>query len=327
MKVLVTGATGLIGSHLTQQLLEAGDEVVVFRREDSRLDLLGAAARHVEHRIGDIRDVQDVLHALRGIDSAYHTAAFLGFGGRRDESQLHDVNVSGTAHVVNAAVRLGTRRVVFTSSIAALGRTSSEGRLIDETTPWSGTSTASAYARSKHLAELEVHRGIAEGLDGVIVNPALVFGPGRTGENTGALVDAIRRGRLPAYPTAGVTCVVDVADVAAGHRFAMARGQTGERYLLGSENLAWKEIFIQLAEAFGVKPPSLGISPAWIPPLGMLAEWMGRVLGRSTGLTRETARSVGHAFLFSNRKAVEELGATFVPFRETARRLADTWPR
>ncbi len=327
MKVLVTGATGFIGSELVRHLLAAGDEVVILRRPASRLNQLGSSASLVVHRLGDVRDPIDVLDAMEGIDAVYHTAAYVGFAGKRDAVRLHDVNVGGTAHVVNAAVRQGVRRVVFTSSIAALGRASGPGTLIDESNPWHASPYDTLYARSKHLGELEVHRGIAEGLDGVIVNPALVFGPGRLDENTGALVEAIRRGRLPVFPRSGVRCVVDVSDVAEGHRLAMARGRTGERYFLGSENLSWQDIFSILARAFGVKPPRWPLHPRGVFLLGTLAEFAGIALDRPAGLTRETARSVGQAYHYSNRKAVQELGITFRSFEATARRMAEAWPR
>ncbi|MCH8961424.1 MAG: SDR family NAD(P)-dependent oxidoreductase [Bacteroidetes bacterium] len=251
MKTLVTGATGFIGSELTRQLLQEGVRVRILRRATSRLDLLGEAAQHVEHVLGDVTDPPSLCEAMADVGQVYHVAAYVGLGGRRDHARLHRVNVGGTAHVVNAALEAGVERLVHTSSIAALGRPE---RPIDETTEWHASSANTAYAVSKHEAELEVYRGIAEGLDAVIVNPSLVFGVGRPGENTRLIAERIRDGKIPATPGGG-TNVVDVEDVAAGHRQAMRHGKTGERYLLGGENISWKTIFGTLAEALGVAPP------------------------------------------------------------------------
>lgn len=321
MKALVTGATGLVGSALVRHLIESGDEVRVLRRASSRLDLLAGLTDRIEHHLGDVRDPESVHAAMAGVDEVYHAAAYLGFGGRRDMDLLHDVNVTGTAQVVNAALRLDIRRLVLTSSMAAFGRPADPTLMIDESLEWHESKETTGYARTKHLAELEVQRGIAEGLDAVIVNPALVFGPGRSEENTGRLVDAVRRRRMPAYPR-GATCVVDVVDVASGHRQAMRIGRTGERYFLGGENLSWREIFALLADALGVQPPGRPVSPSLALAGATVVELTARLLGMNPRLTREAVRTSGHIYRYSNRKAVEELGLQFRPFAETARRIA-----
>ena len=235
---------------------------------------------------------------------------------------MHAVNVGGTANVVNAALAEGARRLVLTSSQAALGRPETPVGVIDETAEWTASKANTAYAKSKHEAELEVHRGIAEGLDAVIVNPAVIFGPGRAGENTMEIVDKVRQGRMPAAPSGG-TNVVDVEDVAAGHRAAMAQGGTGERYFLGSENLRWKEILDTLADAFGVPGPRFVLSPKVALAAGTLSEVAATLTRSRPTLTRETARISGRFYRYDNRKAREELSVTFRPFRATAERIAD----
>lgn len=321
--ILVTGATGFLGSVLVRQLLAENEPVRILRRATSSLDLLADAADRVEHTVGDVTDAASVRTAMHGIEFVYHTAAFVGFGGKKDAQQLHAVNVGGTANVVNAALAEGVRRLVLTSSQAALGRPETPVGVIDETAEWSASKANTAYARSKHDAELEVHRGIAEGLDAVIVNPAVIFGPGRAGENTMEIVEKVRRGRMPAAPSGG-TNVVDVEDVAAGHRAAMARGETGERYFLGAENLRWKEILDTLAEAFGVADPRFVLPPGLALAAGTLAEAVAAVTRSRPTLTRETARISGRFYRYDNRKAREQLGVTFRPFRATAERIAAT---
>lgn len=323
MKTLVTGATGFIGSELVGQLLATGTEVRILRRATSRLDLLGDAVDKVEHAIGDVTDPGSLLRAMRGVHRVYHTAAFVGFGGKKDHAALARVNVGGTANVVNAALKAGVERLVHTSSIAAFGRPEHEAGILDETAVWHASRVNTAYAVSKHEAELEVYRGLAEGLDAVMVNPALVFGIGRPGENTREMAEKLRDGKIPAVPVGG-TNVVDVRDVAAGHIAAMHHGATGERYFLGSENLYWRTIFDTLAEALGVEPPRRTLSPTPALALATASEAVAFLTRTRPLITREIARSAARFYTYSNQKAIDHLGCTFRPFRETARWMAQT---
>ena len=318
---LVTGATGLVGAALVRQLVDAGEPVRILRRDSSPLTLLGPAAARVEHAAGDVTDPDAVADAMVGVGRVYHAAALLDFGGKRAEKRLFEVNVGGTAHVVDAAREAGVERLVHVSSIAALGRPEEPGGAIDEATPWVESAMNTAYARSKRAAEQEVQRGVAEGLDAVIVNPALVFGIGRPGEGTMRIVERARRGRLWLAPP-GTTAVVDAEDVAAGMRAAMARGATGERYVLSAENLPWTTLLATLSDAFGQAGPR-GVVPGGALVAGAVAaETLARVTFTSAKLTREQARAAAAAYRYANRKAVDELGVAFRPFRETAERLA-----
>ncbi len=322
MPTLVTGATGFIGSEITRQLLDRGDDVRILRREASMLDLLGEAAAHVEHAVGDVTDPDSLVAAMQGVEQVYHAAAYVGFGGRRARQRLFRINVQGTAHVVNAALKTGVGRLVHTSSMAAFGRPEHGDGRIDEATPWQPSRAITAYARSKYEAEMEIHRGLAEGLDAVMVNPSLVFGVGREGDNTRQIAERIRDGKIPAYP-AGGTNVVDVRDVAAGHLRAMALGVTGERYFLGSENLSWKAIFETMADAFGVAPPRFRLPPRLAVTLAALSEAAAFATRSRPVMTRAMARQTARVHVYDHRKAVDELGCSFRPFSETARHLAD----
>lgn len=323
LHILVTGATGLVGSELTRQLVARGHRVRILRRTTSRLDLLGDTAHQVEHAYGEVNDLDSLRAAMEGITHVYHTAAFVGFSGKQDEARLFEVNVEGTAHVVNAALDRGIRRLVHTSSMAAFGRPEQEDTVIDENTPWQRSRHNTRYARSKYEAEREVFRGIAEGLDAVIVNPALIFGIGRPGENTRQIIDQVRHRRIPAFPSGG-TCVVDVRDVVDGHLRAMEQGQTGERYFLGGENLSWRVILTTLAEAFGVVPPRYILAPGPAMGLACLSEAVAGLTHTRPLLTRETARTSSRSYRYSNRKAREMLAWTPRPFQETANWLAAT---
>ena len=307
---------------LTRRLVDDGVDVRIFRRDTSSLDLLGRYAERVDHAVGDVTHARSLYDAMQGIDRVYHVAAKVSFGPGEQEA-LRRVNADGTANVVNAALKAGVDRLVHTSSMAAFGRPAEPKGLIDETSEWQGAPHRSAYARSKRRAELEVHRGIAEGLDAVMVNPSLVFGVGGPDTNTRRIVDAVRSGWLLVVPPGG-TNVVDVRDVAAGLRAAMAKGETGRRYFLGSENLSWKAFTHMLAEAFGVEPPRYTMPRSLLTLGGVVAEGFATLTRTQPFLTRSTARTASRTYRYENNRARTELDCTFRPFEETARHIADT---
>ena len=316
--ILVTGATGFVGSALVRRLVTEGADVRVLRRASSSLDLLGDV--DVEHAVGDVTDPDTVWAAMNGVEVVYHVAAVVAFG-RRARERLRRVNVEGTAHVVDAANAASVRRLVHTSSIAALGRPERPGGDLDETAVWTRSTANTDYARSKHDAEREVQRAVAEGLDAVIVNPALVWGPGRSGEGTFALAERIAASRMPLAPP-GATGVVDVEDVAAGLCLACAHGATGERYVLSGASLPWLEIVDTLAHATGARPPR-GTAPSWaLGMLGALAEAGALATRSDPAVTRATARSASAAYRYDGTKATRDLGLHYRPFTETAARIA-----
>jgi dihydroflavonol-4-reductase len=317
----VTGATGFVGAVLTRQLVADGVDVRILHRPSSTFDLLGEAVQKVERVEGSLADARGLRRAMAEAERVYHVAGRVQFGGRGERAALRRVNVQGTANVVNAAIDVGVERLVHTSSIAALGPPSASDTTVDETHGWDDTEPRTAYARSKYDAELEVHRGIAEGLDAVIVNPSLVFGVGRAGEGTRRIVDAVRQGWARAVPPGG-TAVVDVEDVVAGHRRAMRHGTCGRRYILSSENRSWEAIITTLARAFGQPPPRYTLPPALLTVAGSLAEGASRLLGQTPPLTRTLARQAARKRHYSNQRAVDELGCSFRPFEATARRIA-----
>lgn len=316
---LITGATGFVGSALARRLAEAGEPVRILRRATSRLDLLGDTSDAVEHAIGDVTDIESLERAMDGVDTVFHVAAIVAFG-RRARPRLRRVNVEGTANVVNAALHTGVRRLVHTSSIAALGR-SAGATILDESAVWTPSPLNSAYAISKHDAEREVQRSVAEGLDAVIVNPALIWGPGRSGEGTFDMAERLARGHLPLAPP-GTTSVVDVEDVVSGLIAARDRGGRGERTILAAETLPWPTIVATLADALGVDTPRT--APGWLLSAGgVLGDAVGLVTRSEPPLTRETARTAQAEIGYDGSRAERELGIQYRPFAETARRIAN----
>ena len=323
MNALVTGATGFLGSELVHLLLEAGYHVKIFRRETSKLHLLRSVATEVEHSIGDITDMDALRDAMKSIQVVFHVAGNVQMGSKT----LDLVNTQGTATVVDAAREVGVERLVHTSSIAAIGETA-EG-ISDETSEWRAKSSVWPYGRSKYMAELEVQRSIAEGLDVVIVNPSLILGPDRSEGKALNICHRyalkIRAGKIRLYPGGG-TNVVDVTDVAAGHIAALEHGTTGSRYILGSENLTWKSILSILAEAHEAEPPNALLPYGVALSGGAIADFWNAITGQSFAFGRSTVRHIFQHRQFSNLRAINELRCSFRPFSETAKRVAESLP-
>jgi len=322
VKVFLTGATGFLGSVLAKQLVERGFDIRAIRRPNSSLDLIQPVIDHIEWIEGDVSNYDSLAEGMQGTDGVFHCAAFLGFDGKRNTSQLHEVNVQGTANVVNAALETGISRLLHVSSIAALGRHEIQDQHLDETAEWKPSKMNTDYAVSKHHAEMEVQRGVGEGLDAVLVNPALVMGPGRKGENTMQIAEKLLSRSIPVLPTGG-TNVVDVQDVAAGAISAFERGRTGERYLLAGHNMAWSEILGVLSDLLSVKPPTRRVNRTTLMVLATMFEVVGAITRTQPLVNRETARLSTSLSYYNNAKAVNELGCTFRPFSETAKRIAE----
>lgn len=319
-RYLVTGATGMVGAALTRRLVDEGARVRLLVRDDARLGLIGRAAGQTERVRGDVTAPESLLPAMADVTHVVHAAAALGTGRPSDRDLLLAVNVAGTAAVADAALAAGVARLVHVSSIAALGRSGSE-ETIDESVVWASSPHNSLYATSKHLAEMEIHRAVAEGLDAVMVNPALVFGEAHPGENTQRIVEQVRDGRLPGVPPGG-TGVVDVLDVVDGILRAMDVGKTDERYVLVSENLLWRDILATLAGALNVTPPRRMVPMPLARALAVGSEAVARITGAAPVLTRERVRQMQERYRYSAAKAERDLGCTFRPFAETATRLA-----
>ena len=327
MKTLVTGGTGYLGSALVRKLLHNGVEVRILRRNTSSLESLGDCAKEVEHAVGDLTDPDSLEKAMQGVNHVYNVAALVAIPARPKglAQKLVEVNVEGTANVVNSALSNGIERLVHTSSIAAHGRPNGRSITTDETAVWVDTHYNSRYAVSKYKSELQVHRAIAEGLDAVIVNPSVIFGPGlRADDFTPMLFKRIISAKLWPNSSALIN-TVDVDDVAEGHILAMEKGRCGERYTLGGENHSWNKIAEIFCDAAGVSSSKINLPQSLVYTGTSLVEFLAYLGGKNPPVDRITVRSLFQSWSTNSDKAISELGYSFRPLEETARRMAEAF--
>ncbi len=314
----VTGGTGFVGAYLLRYLVQQGARVRALKRADSPMDLVAEIADKVEWIEGDILDVPSLETAMQGVDNVYHCAAMVSFDPR-DKARIMKVNVEGTANVVNLCLSLNIRRLLHVSSIAAIGREMDEPQ-VSETSKWSDSALNTNYAVSKFKAECEVWRGMAEGLDMVVVNPSLIVGSGYWDKGTSAIFKTIARGMK--YHPAGSTGFVDVRDVARASIALMNSDISGERFILNSENMSWRDFMSMTATQLQVPPPKRLIQGL---PLEIFwrVEWLrSRLLNTSALLTRETVRNSAHTFYYDNTKIREAIGFKFLPIAATVHETA-----
>lgn len=252
MKVLVTGSTGFIGAALCRALVNRGNEVRAFHRVSSSLRMLKDLP--VEHVIGDLTQPESIASAMQDVEVVFHAGALLG----ARQGRMYTVTVEGTRAVMQAALHAGVRRVVHTSSVAALGLpvdTPAGGRpeILNENHTWNSAPDAYPYGYAKYLAELEVQRAVAQGLDAVIVNPAVVFGAGDVYRLNSSIVVQFVQGKVP-FSVEGGLNAVHIDDVVAGHLAALEQGRRGERYILAGENMTHTELLRKIAVAAGLPP-------------------------------------------------------------------------
>jgi dihydroflavonol-4-reductase len=319
-RVLVTGATGFVGSALVRAFLGAGYPVRALLRATSPRD--NVAGLDIETVEGDLGDPASVARAVRGIRYVVHAAADYRLWAR-DPDAIVRTNVEGTRTVMQAALGAGVERIVYTSSVATLAQRA-DGHAADEASPLDETAALGAYKRSKVAAERLVERMIArDALPAVIVHPSTPIGPrDRRPTPTGRVIVEAARGRIPAFVDTGLN-LVHVADVAAGHLAALERGQLGAHYILGGDNVLLAEMLREIAQLVGRRPPRLKLPRAPLVPLAAAGELLARVTGREPLLTRDGLRMSRQHMFFSSAKATRELGFQARPWLEGLRDAVD----
>jgi len=310
--ILVTGATGLVGSALARKLAAEGTVVRALVRSGSqRSHLDGLDLEFIE---GDMRDARAVRTAMAGVKHVFHVAADYRLWAR-DPNEIYDANVEGTRTIMREAKHAGVERIVYTSSVATIALRD-DGAPADESVGLSVADGIGAYKRSKIAAERLVEAMVADDrLPAVIVNPSTPIGPRDVKPTpTGRIIVEAARGRMPGFLDTGLN-LVHVDDVAEGHIAALRRGRIGERYILGGENVLLADMLADIADLTGRRPPRWRIPRAVVIPVAYAAETAARFTGRHPFTTRDGVRMAEHHMYFTAAKAEQELGFKARPYR------------
>ena len=324
--ILITGATGLVGSHLALQLIENGEKVrAIYRNSTSKMatkslfELYGKGNlfEDIEWIQADITDVPSLEIAFANVDSVYHCAALISFDPK-DEALLRKTNIEGTANIVNFSITNGVKKLCFVSSIAALGDLKSFETIINETTEWNPEKHHSDYAISKYGAEIEIWRGQQEGLKVAVLNPGIILGPGFWNKGSGQLFSAVANGM--SFYTKGISGFVAVTDVVQLLILAMKTNLDNEinreQFVVIEGNYSYEVIINTISEALKVTKPRFYASP-WLTKIAWRLDWIAAtVFNQKRKLSKETARSSHSTDLYSNEKATTTFDFQFRNIKE-----------
>jgi len=323
--ILVTGASGFVGAHITRQLSEEGLPVRALYH-NSAPDEGMRAWPGVQWTQADLLDISDATAALEGIDEVYHCAAIVSFNPARRAEMMH-TNAEAAANLVNAALDAGVRKLIHISSVAALGRNGREKEITEEA-QWEESRLNSGYGLSKYAAEMEVWRGIGEGLEAAILNPGIILGePLRAGawQNGSPALMRLAHEEFPFF-TRGITAFVDVRDVGEAARSLMRSPISGERYILSEGNHAFREIFSVMADALHKRPPRMAAGPLLTQIIWRTSALKTALTGKPATITRETARNAQTKSFYKADKILEALpDLHYTPICETILRMAKAY--
>jgi dihydroflavonol-4-reductase len=317
--ILVTGGTGLVGAHLLFELTKAGHQVKALRRQQSNTDWVKKIFSYysdqtetlfsqIEWVEGDILDYLSLEEALKGVTSIYHCAAIVSFHGHDHDMMLNN-NVKGTGNLIDAAIHNGVNRFCHVSSIAALGKTQ-DGSEITEETYWTPSKRKSGYSLSKFFSEMEVWRGIEEGLDAVIVNPSIIMGPGNWDIGSPKLFQSIWKGLK--YYTKGISGFVDVRDVVKAmiilmdeNRFEQLKNQ---RFILNADNISYQDFFNKIADRLNKPRPQNFASDIKLHIAWRMAKAGSFFTGKPPLITRDTVSGTNQKNHYSGEKITRTAG-------------------
>lgn len=317
--IVVTGATGFLGSELVRQLLDSGKPVRALKRETSVIPEI-LKGRAIEWVDADILNYFSLEDAFEGAHVVYHCAAFISFDPA-DKKKLQKINVEGTANVVNVCLQKGIRKLVHVSSVAAIGEPK-PGNPATENDHWKFDNRQHDYSVSKYESEMEVWRSIAEGLNAVIVNPSLIIGKNAGNKGSGQLFETVSKG-LKFY-TRGSCGLVDVEDVAKSMIGLMESDISAERFLINAENWSYNRLFTETARQLGIKPPATEAKP-WMMAIAWRAAGLVSLLtGKHFSLTKNTARSALKKHEYVNEKIKSAIGIEFKPIKQTIHEICET---
>lgn len=311
--ILVTGATGFLGSELVRQLLHKGEKVRAIKRDTSRIPRILKDEGNIEWFTADILDYFALKEAMEGISRVYHCAAFISFDPA-DRKKMLRVNIQGTVNLLNISLENNIGRFLHVSSVAAIGN-SKKGRPITENDHWEFSPEQSAYSISKYESEMEVFRAVAEGLNALIVNPSIIIGKNAGKEGSGQLFETIQKG-LRYYP-GGSFGYVDVEDVAKAMISLMNTEISEERFIINAENWSYRDLFSEIALGFDKSPPSIALK-RWMLQCAFLGSSIISIFtGKNFGLTKDIISSAFKKKNFSNDKIRKTLNLEFKPVKDS----------
>ena len=326
--IFVTGGTGLVGAHLLYGLTRNGKKVKALKRKTSQVrQVLKTFSFYtsdaqklfdsIEWVDGDILDYFSLEKILQGVEEIYHCAAIVSFV-TKDRRKIISNNVEGTANLIDAALENGVKKICHVSSVAALGNYS-YGEPVTEETNWIPGKKHSAYSQSKFFSEVEIWRGIEEGLDAIIVNPSIILGPGNWETSSPRLFKTIWEG-LKFY-TRGVTGYVDVNDVVRAMlqlmdetNFSKCKNQ---RFLLNAENLGYEKVFHQIADSLGKPAPSVYASPLMTGIAWRVAAFSALITGKTPAITKDVVSSSHSISHYDGSKITNAIGLKYIPIKDS----------
>jgi len=311
--IFITGATGLLGSYLIKELAEQDVKIKALYRNE-----IPFSHKNIDWIKGDISDTSLLEETLSDVDEVYHCAGKVSFNPK-DKQELFKTNIEGTANVVNACLNTGVKKLVHVSSVSALGRIR-ENTSVDEGMQWSEETSNSIYGKSKYLAELEVWRGIAEGLKAVIVNPTIILGGNDWNKSSAEIFKTVYK-EFPYY-SEGVTGFVDVKDVVKAMITLMHSDISAQRFIISAENSSYKQLFEMIATAFNKKPPHKNVTPFLAAAVWRLEAVKSLFTGKAPFITKETAITAMAKVYFDNSKLLNTIPAfTYTPLNESVERI------
>ncbi len=322
--ILVTGSSGLLGSHLLYELASKGKKIkALVRNLESKKEILQTFSfytpnpdlllQQLEFAIGDVLDVFSLLDALEGVEQVYHCAAMVSFSPK-DADRMLKTNIEGTANVVNACLEKKIKKLCHVSSVAALGKAMDNDEVTEETF-WKNSSENSVYSISKYSSEREVWRGVQEGLQAIVVNPTVILGPGNWEKGSSNLFRSSKKGMK--FYTHGITGFVDVRDVASCMIQLMESSISNERFIITSENIAYRDFFNWANSAFNNSVPTIYAYPFLSNLVWRLEKIICFFTQTEPLITRETTRSAHQQNYFSNHKVTAALQHVFIPVKES----------
>jgi len=331
--IFVTGGTGLVGSHLLFDLISAGKKVKALRRPTSNLQKVIKTFSYytdnpqeiynkIEWVNGDILDYFDLENILEGITEVYHCAAIISFE-TKDRSRMISNNVEGTANLVNASIENGVKKICHVSSISALGQLEN-GQPTTEETNWVPSKKVSGYSESKFLSEAEIWRGMEEGLDAVIVNPSIIFGPANWETGSARIFKTIWDGMK--FYTKGTMGFVDVKDVTRAMIRLMSEQNfvkcKNHRFILNAENLSYQDVFNQVADALDRQRPRIFASNIMLGIVWRLAAFASRITGKPSLITRDSASNSNEFITYDGEKVKRFIEFQYLPISESIKQTA-----